>query len=872
MQPPSVEATVRFAIIVSFDPKTGIVSNLTIDPLASFVRWGSDLVQPVGTFPANNMNKLVKVMRALICHHLKSNEPPNKLIQDYKDLKRIPDPTNKKQRKGSPSLRWFFGNKEDGTGQFVDLFEVPVRDQLFFNSGVLPPQNISFRILVREEPGQGKRQPHDDFLKFVYPRIDASTGKYRANEMPFEGTLRCSTEVRANGEQTETFAVSTTESRSGYSVSEDHHGSVDNLALAAPIKAIQNNVIYVPRVNAKIVEAEENKRDGVQEPGPDLMLRQVFQAGWNSFWKSGRPPAWAKDWGRDQYGSWVSFEVAASKDTDDRKKASPITQRMRWIPPGRFLMGSPRTKDLHFSNEGPQREVTLTQGFWMFETPVTQELWMAVMDRNPSKFSGSRHPVENVSWNECQDFVRQLNNLIAGLNLSLPRDAQRDYACRAGTQTVYSFGDDSARLGDFAWYYQNSEDKTHPVATKLPNPWGLFDMHGNVRDWCRDDWYKWNQEHSVVDPFGRCTGSLPVYRGGCYSSHEGDASSAYRNCDTSGNRSWHIGFRCTHVLAGEEPTGEDGLKVEPTGVPMRSGEAVALRLDEDSPQQIEVPTLSSIRIRSDFADLDLYSANKPNWASAIGRDEFGLWAELTFPTTSSDPAIQRMRWIPPGRFSMGSPEDELGRRKESSEGPQRLVMITHGYWMFDTPVTQKLWRAVMNVNPSKFFGDLRPVDSVTWEESHTFVTNINSMITNLNLSLPTEAEWEYACRAGSQTAFCFGDNAEKLDDYAWYESNSNRETHRVAEKLPNSMGLYDMHGNVYEWCHDFYEYSSYVNELAVNPTGPSSGDKRVLRGGSYGSVWWQLRSACRFKDGPRDRYVKPGFRCVQVHPASRAGR
>lgn len=137
---------------------------------------------------------------------------------------------------------------------------------------------------------------------------------------------------------------------------------------------------------------------------------------------TGCPPVWASAWGQDQYGPWCAFQV------------EEVEQRMRWIPPGRFRMGSPADEGGRFDREGPQHDVELTQGFWFFETPCTQALWTAVMGDNPSHFKGTRRPVEQMSWEDCQAFIHTFNQRFPELPLTLPTEAQWEYACRAGTE------------------------------------------------------------------------------------------------------------------------------------------------------------------------------------------------------------------------------------------------------------------------------------------------------------------------------------------------------------------------------------------------------------------------------------------------------
>ena len=213
---------------------------------------------------------------------------------------------------------------------------------------------------------------------------------------------------------------------------------------------------------------------------------------------------------------------------------------------------------------------------------------------------------------------------------------------------------------------------------------------------------------------------------------------------------------------------------------------------------------------------------------------------------------------------MGSPEDELLRYDWEL---QHKVILTQGYWIGETACTQELWEIVMGNNPSDFKGSTQlPVDSVSWNDCMEFIKKINEMIPGLELRLPTEAEWENACRAGTLTPFHFGNNI--TTDQVNYNGNYPYPDGKMGEfrqktvevkSLPcNQWGLYEMHGNLWEWCSD--RYVNYTGETKTDPIGPETGSDRVLRGGCWGISAWRVRSACRFCDGPGSRVRGIGFR------------
>ncbi len=233
-----------------------------------------------------------------------------------------------------------------------------------------------------------------------------------------------------------------------------------------------------------------------------------------------------------------------------------------------------------------------------------------------------------------------------------------------------------------------------------------------------------------------------------------------------------------------------------------------------------------------------------------------------------------MAFIPPGSFRMGSPTNEAGRY--DWEGPQTEVTISRGFYMARREVTQGEYQAVTGTNPSWFQPpnatlDLsRPVEHVSWAEATNYCGLITQrdrasgrISTNTVYRLPTEAEWEYACRGWTSTRFSYGDDPgyASLANYAWFADNVGATIHPVGQKLPNPWGLYDMHGNVWEWCQGWGDYY-YPGGTALDPQGPVTGSTRAQRGGGWGSLALDCRSAVRGNRAPGDKGNATGFRVV----------
>jgi formylglycine-generating enzyme required for sulfatase activity len=480
---------------------------------------------------------------------------------------------------------------------------------------------------------------------------------------------------------------------------------------------------------------------------------------------------------------------------------STVGINLKLIPAGIFTMGEsggePKYK--------PHR-VTLTKPFYMGVHEVTNTQWKQVMGSVPSNWKEDDHPVQQVSWEEAVEFCRKLSALPeerkAGRGYRLPTEAEWEYAGRAGTTTKYSFGDDEKLLGDYSWFDGNSGNQTQSVGLKKPNALGLYDMHGNVWEWC-SDWYGNYPDGEVTNPQGPSSGSYRVYRGGGWNDSAGRCRSAHRIWRNPSSRDFNLGFR---------------LALSPSGA--------------ESP---EAGTDQGIKISAPSED------STPTAVIASGSMPVSTATAVNLPETIRSTVGINLKLIPAGTFMMG---DASGGPDEK---PPHRVTLTKPFYLGVHEVMNSQWKQVMGSVPSKRKEDAHPVEQVSWEDAVEFCRKLSELTEERKAGrvyrLPTEAEWEYACRAGTTTKYSFGDNETLFGDYGWFTDNSASQTYPVGLKKPNAWGLHDMHGNVWEWCSDWI--AGYTDGEVMNPQGRSSGSRRVFRGGSWGSVAWGCRSATR---------------------------
>ena len=480
---------------------------------------------------------------------------------------------------------------------------------------------------------------------------------------------------------------------------------------------------------------------------------------------------------------------------------------------------------------------------------MTQEQWEAVMGYNRSKIKGSTLPVTDISWEDCQKFIEKLNAKTNG-GYRLPTEAEWEFACRAGTSTAYSFGDEITPKDA---NYDVKSLKPVAVGSYKANPFGLYDMHGNVWEWCEDEYVADAVTDPKIDPKCLVTvaGESRVLRGGT-SLFFGDESGPRSSYKIGGfpflHNNFNFGFRLARSADSKSPVAPTVPKPDPVEVLPALGNLLVAPFNESTAKEVQKEI--AINLQKEVEE----------------KEDLGKGVKLD------------MVLIPAGKFMMGSPANEMGRESRDDDETQHEVTLTKPYYMGKYEVTQEQYEAVMGNNPSSIKGAKLPVTNVSWQDCKGFIKNLNAK-TNGGYRLPTEAEWEYACRAGTTTAYSVGDkitpndanyNDSKIDkpvtvgknDFWLNDSNYKGKPVTVGNYIANPFGLYDMHGNVSEWCEDWK--ASYPAGAVSDPKGPATGAYRVLRGGAFDDFGVFIRSSSRVIFGPPGRYPYGGFRLART--------
>jgi formylglycine-generating enzyme required for sulfatase activity/serine/threonine protein kinase len=682
----------------------------------------------------------------------------------------------------------------------------------------------------------------------------------------------------------------------------------------------------------------------------------------------------------------------------ERETTNSIGMRLREIPAGDFLMGSPDSDNDADADEKPQHRVRISRPFYLGVTEVTVGQFRHVVEatgyrteaekdgtgaagwneekrdfeqnprytwRNPGFAQTDAHPVVNVSWNDAIAFCNKLSELerltpyyqhdsgttAGGDCYRLPTEAEWEYACRAGTVTRYYSGNDELTLltvGNvadgtfrarsqvgFALTQQDGFAYTAPVCQFLPNAFGLHDMHGNVQELC-DDGYddRYYDRSPAVDPRGPSQFRFRVDRGGAWwGAPQANRSARRARLSPNEGRAW-IGFR---VARGIQPIAtasrEPEKTPEPAPVPGMATDSTAPQTKATASQELEKapepgPTQAAV------ADATGPQKKKNN-ATAKKSNSGRRTSRGGRPQEITNSIGMRLRGIPAGEFLMGSPDSDVDAQED--EKPQHRVRISRPFYLGATEVTVGQFRHVVEAtgyrtdaekdgnafgwnekrwtekngyfeqdpkynwrNPGFAQTDQHPVVNVSWNDAIAFCNKLSELEKlkpyyqpdpgtpggGDGYRLPTEAEWEYACRAGTTTRFVSGDNLDtvitvgnvadlslqarvtrtvaRIDAYDGFAY-----TAPVGQFRPNALGLYDMHGNVWEWCFDGYDAQFYMQSPGIDPVGPSRVPMRVYRGG----MWWGIvqgsRSARRNKDRVRNQHTFLGFRVARDIPPDR---
>ena len=554
----------------------------------------------------------------------------------------------------------------------------------------------------------------------------------------------------------------------------------------------------------------------------------------------------------------------------------------------------PRDLSVDLGKNATLDMVLLPNGLWFAKFETTQKQWEAVAGENPSKFKGGENPVENVSCGDCESFISKLNGLAsvekAGLSFRLPTEEEWEFACRAGATGDYCKLADGTEitkdtLGTVGWFGDSPfGSRTHPVGQKLPNAFGLYDMIGNVGEWTSTS-----------------EGLMRVFRGGCRSDTADECRASQRLQWSPISRDSSRGFRlCAEVRSPEKksratangPDVFDGLFGEKFGKVMddslifETNNAGALAYEWDpktrfrdysdyilfaTPKTRQVFQIRAVRDMNAKAADDEIAATVSQLESLFGRKAAPFDDEtkvILFDGGDYITVIKKEGWLNTIVFvdacchrlaDLATEEAEEIRKssRDSSNAAIHEIISSlvdipgEDFKLGKTEVTQAQWEAVMGYNPSECKNPDNPVERVSWDDCQEFLKKLNALPSmkesGLTFRLPSEEEWERACRAGATGDYCrLADGGEieelTLFQVAWFANNSNFMPHPVGQKKPNAFGLYDMHGNVWEW------------------TSTSDGEGHVYRGGGWFDSAGGCESSARNYDSSSGRVNDLGFR------------
>ena len=576
---------------------------------------------------------------------------------------------------------------------------------------------------------------------------------------------------------------------------------------------------------------------------------------------------------------------------------------MAVLPTGTFEMGAPPSELGSLPREGPPQAVTIPRRVAMGVREVTFREWYRCVDdggctqRPDDRLIESDRPVVNVSYRDTIEYTAWLGRK-TGRPYRLPTESEWEYAARAGTSTPFYTGADISPSDANYGTGSPNQGSTALVGSYGPNPWGLHDVAGNASELVQDCFHDTLEGTDRRGRSWQMSGcSRRVVRGGAWFVSKYQVRSASRSYVPTVHRASWVGFRVARTLQDSAsvlpPADDHGDRQSAT--PLALGSHVRGHIERGDDEDWFRLTLS------ERASIAIYTAGGVNTVGSLrdglnreiqgdddsdegtnfrlaailgpgtyyvrvtsfssGTGSYTLHAVHTgagpeAPERFTNSIGMEFARVPAGEFMMGS----TGAQADRDESPITHVRISLDFYVGTTEVTQGQWQAVMGSNPSWFSncGADCPVEGVSWNDVAEFVVRLNAMEGGTRYRLLTEAEWEYAARAGT-TSERHGSSADAI---AWHSGNSGGRTHPVGQKTANAFGLYDMLGNVWEWVQDWY--GDYPGGTVTDPTGPRSGTLRVERGGGWGTSISIVRAPNRYRLDPDRRSRHVGLRLAWV--------
>ena len=567
----------------------------------------------------------------------------------------------------------------------------------------------------------------------------------------------------------------------------------------------------------------------------------------------------------------------------------------------------------------PQNELKkrrISHSFFIGTCEVTNKQYYAVMRSGQHRYKPANRAATKVSWTDAVAFCQRLSAIAAEQQLGyvyrLPTELEWEYACRAGTQTAFSFAGANVKLAEYGWFASNANGTAHAVATRKANPWGLFDMHGNVWEWCADPFQFTVSKNG--NTFLPATDRMRVRRGGGWRSLADHCRSDVRRGLAADRTLGDVGFRVVmsraHTPADVATTGNRAhspgdnrtpLTEIPPEPPAATVQIASTRADSTPATAGNITTAPDSRVATaptptlQRSRPPLPATPKPAIVKRSGPQARSPSPPKPQPTRLKTAAARdylinsigiTMRRIAPGVWTATDPQRDIA---DSHTNDTQTLRVDQPFHVAIHEVTQEQFQRIMGTNPSRFRNPNHPVETVNWYAAESFCKKLSALDEEIaagrSYRLPTEAEWEYSCRAAESNGPAPPANQDWLNLNFWCANNSGEQefdavqffqtapqhypdqllangckTHPVGQKRPNRWSLFDMQGNVWEWCGDVPSNDSNANR--GEKISGSAAPHCIIRGGSWYDVPALCLPASRTKLAPAEQYDNVGFRVV----------